>query len=96
MGVLPFLDSADLCDMDGTPVSIVPCAIWPSDRAATEPGGRTFDHEGEAPLAHLAELKVANRYLLLNGIRYRVVTAIAHPYLPHVALTLRESVPTGS
>lgn len=96
MGVLPFISTADLCDMDGTPVSMVPCSIWPSDRATTEAAGRSFDHEGEAPLGHLAELKVANRYLLLDGIKYRVVTAIAHPYLPHVALTLRNVTATGS
>lgn len=95
MGVLPFLQTAQLQEIGGANVTAIPCSIWPTSGGDNVEAGRAYDHEGEAPIAHLAALSVVNRHLLLDGVKYRVISAIGHPFLPHVSLRLREMRASG-
>lgn len=68
----------------------LPCAVWPA-RTRVEGSGAYADHEGEAPLAYLPQLAVPNRVLQVDGVRYTIVEATAHEFLPHVAMRLRRA-----
>ena len=86
---LPFPMLADVIERPDTIIKAgVPCAIWPAPGRAA-PAGMHYDHEGEAHPDSYDDLSVANRVLRSAGREYVIVTATAHPYFPHVALTLR-------
>jgi hypothetical protein len=95
---LPFMLAADLVDQSGTVIeSDVACSIWPASSSATSGSGVNFTHTGESRLAYYALLREPNVSLVTpDGERYRIVEAIAQPMLPHVALRLLRTTPTGS
>jgi hypothetical protein len=95
MPALPFNKTATLREANGTIVDDVPVAIWSATGGNTSIG-RAYDHEGQAPQNFYNPLVAApNRYLEHDGVRYRIVSATLHEFLPHVALRLREVRPGG-
>lgn len=79
---------------DSTVAADVPCMVWPIN-GRTDDAGVHWDHQGEAPLSYYAALREPNRLLEVEGTQYVVVQATAHPFVPHVALRLRETRSSG-
>jgi hypothetical protein len=94
MPTLPFLTSGTLKESGGTTVSTINVSLWPADGTNTDIG-REYDHEAQAPVSYYAACRVANRKITVGGIDYRIISAVEHPYLPHVALRLREMRSSG-
>lgn len=96
MPALPFLTFGQLRDQQGTLIAAsVPCSVWPATgRNIRE--GRAYDHEGEASVIQSSELRGMNRVLTVDGIQYKIVEAVEHHFVPHVALTLRRMTPGTS
>ncbi|WP_297776460.1 hypothetical protein [Mycobacterium sp.] len=94
---LPFRQTGQLIDQAGNVIeSDVACSIWPAQSSASSGTGVNFTHIGESRLAYFSMLREPNVSLLVDGERYRIVEAVAHALLPHVALRLRRTTPTGS
>jgi hypothetical protein len=95
VSVLPFRSRATLHEQGGAAVDLgavdtVKCSIWPASGRNVTDTGQTFDHRGEAAPEYEDALRVRNRELRLDGVRYKIVEAVAHPDgFPHVALFLR-------
>lgn len=90
MPTLPFLTSGTLKESDGSTVSSIKVSLWPSSGGTNTEVGREYDHEAQAPVSYYAACRVPNRKITVNSVDYRIIGAIEHPYLPHVALRLRE------
>lgn len=97
MATLPFLLRGTLKDQQGdTLAEDMPCQIWPAAQGTTGTAGRHYFFRGEAELSFYSLLRGDNRILTIDGEDYRVLTAIPHSIVPHVAMELRRSEPTGA
>lgn len=94
MPALPFLQMADVTRNGEEVATDMPISIWPAPARAGEVGG-VYDHDGEAPVAFWADLRVANTRLSVDGKMYTVVDVQKHLFLPHCSLVLREVSPGG-
>lgn len=94
---LPFMAFGELLDQSGTTLEVdVPVSIWPAARQSATAGGEAFDHTAEIPLRYESSVvERANLWLVCDGRRYRIVEAVSHPFVPHVALNLRRMVAGG-
>jgi hypothetical protein len=89
MPTLPFLSMATVT-RNGEPVSTtMPISIWPAGARVADVGG-VYDHEAEAPIIYAEALAMSNVRVTVDEIVYTVVDAQAQPFLPHVALQLRQ------
>jgi hypothetical protein len=90
-------DRADVYTQGGAdPVAEgLKCSIWPAGKRTTRTGA-AYDWTGQAQLADQAELVgKANRTLLIDGTRYKLIEALPMTILPHVELRLLEVRPAG-
>ncbi len=70
-------------------------AIWPTTTRVTQ-AGLTYDHQGEAPVGFYDQLRGTNLVIVLDGEEYVIVDCQQNVYLPHTALLLRRSRPSGA
>jgi hypothetical protein len=91
MPMLPYLRKGTLQKQDGTVIALnIPVSVWPAN-GVTSRYGEYFDHQAEASPHYVNELVngPANRRLVIDGVKYNIVQATPHDFLPHVELTLR-------
>jgi hypothetical protein len=90
------MQRASLEELGGAPVTVggepltITVTVWPA-RQTFGASGRHFDYEGEAPRAYADDLRVRNRQLRIGRKVYKIIEAIPHDFLPHVALELKET-----
>lgn len=97
-GGLPFLTRGELLRQGGETVAgceSIPISVWPSSPARIERVGGAYDHEAEVPLEFATDFEDANLSLVVEGVTYKVTSAIPQPFLPHVVLNLRKMQPGG-
>jgi len=93
---LPFAQRGSLIQRPDTViVDELPMSVWPTGTRVTQ-AGLTYDHEGEAPVEFYAQLREPNRVIVLDGDEYMVIDCQQNIYLPHTALVLRRSRPSGA
>ncbi len=73
----------------------LPVSVWPTGTRLT-PAGLAYDHQGEAPVDFYQQLAGTNLVLTLDGEEYVIVDCQQNVYLPHTALLLRRSRPSGA
>jgi hypothetical protein len=94
ISALPFTWDADIVGLSGSTITPnVPVSIWPAPTSTSEASGETYDHTSEAPLRLIADLDQPNRSLKVHtgpytGMTFRIVSAAAQTFLPHVTLQL--------
>lgn len=89
---LPF-DRTATIQKQGAPIATdVPCSpIWPAGDPRETPVGESYDYFAEVPAAAATHLpRGANREIIIDGRRLKVVAAEPMQFVPHVALKLRE------
>ena len=89
---LPYMDQATILEQSGAVVALdVPCSVWPATNQRADTTGEVFDHRGEIPARFAADvIERANLWLdVEGGARYRIVGAVQHSFVPHIALELR-------
>lgn len=89
MVVLPF-DLVGQIKHGSTDLAQIELSIWPAGEQTTNTG-EAYDFTGEAQ-EEAAEHLVGkpNRMIVVDGVRYTVVSAFLHGYVPHVELRLRQ------
>jgi hypothetical protein len=96
VGVLPFMEQADVVELGGTVViADMPVSVWPATSDRTSDVGRHHTHGGQAPLEHADELEQPNRALEYAGDTYRIVGATPMPLMAHVVLDLVRTAGTS-
>jgi hypothetical protein len=91
MALLPYITLGELQQQDGTVIATdIPITVWPTTGSVTR-YGEAYDHQAEASLDFVNELVhgPANRRLVVDGVRYTIMQALPHTFLPHVELRLR-------
>ena len=97
MRALPYAQEANVIRRPNTMLlgDPIPCSIWPT-RTRTAASGLTWDHEGETPLEWADTLALSNVVLVVDTVQYAVVEVQRNEFLPHAALRLRRSAPSGA
>lgn len=92
MPPLPFDTTAEIRDQsNAVKAADIPCAVWRLGSPRTAANGEVFDWYGQVSPTAAAELVLkVNRTMIVGGRRLKVISAIEHRYLPHVAVELRE------
>lgn len=94
MPSLPYIQTAEVSTLGGTLVVETPCTIWPAG-GRNDSSGRYYDHVAEAPYEMREELAAENLTFVADGVTYKLVSCVAHQFLPHLALFLRRVNPGG-
>lgn len=89
MPSLPYLKMADVNDQAGVSVLVdVPCMVWPVP-GRMDTTGRYYDYYGEMDLGAWDSLQTPNLTLTIDMVPYKLIDAVPHEFLPHIAITLR-------
>lgn len=96
MPALPFLTTGTLKTQGGTTVaSGVPVSVWPVGGRHDSQSGQVYDHEGQADLDYVENVRLTNMSLTVDGVDYKIVSGIPFLHVPHIQLLLRVVVPGG-
>lgn len=91
---------AQIVGSDGLPIpdgaTFFDCWIEEIPGGTTTARGESYDADGAIEVAAAPHLvRVPNRKLVIDGVKWAVVGAVEHEVLPHVQLTLAELRPAG-
>lgn len=91
MSVLPFLTEGQVQKQGGEATGTLKLSVWRAGSPRETRVGEAYDWTGEAHV-DAAPLLVgkANRQIVVGAQRFKVISAVKHDFLPHVALNLLE------
>lgn len=92
--------TAQIIDSAGEPVpdadTTFDCAISEIPGGSETARGESYDADAVIEAAAAPYLvRIPNRRLLIDGVRYSVISAVAHDVVPHVEATIAELRPAG-
>lgn len=93
MGSLPFDKTAELRENGGNPVAggdAIPVGLWPAREQQASPVGEYLDYEGVTPKQYVALMEEPDRSLVIDGIKYKILSAVAPLGAPWGSLRLRK------